>query len=125
LLILDRLKMSKNKKQAYEGVVYSTDSSFNFQFAEAFQDMEVDTLPNQQQNLKVLLDKKQRKGKVVTIVTGFQGKVEDLEALGKKLKQKCGVGGSVKDMEIIIQGDFKQKIADLLIQDGYKVKLHG
>lgn len=115
--------MSKQKNQSFEGVVYSTDSNFNFQFAEAFG--EVETAPNQQQQLKVLLDRKQRKGKVVTIVTGFKGKTEDLEALGKKLKQKCGVGGSVKEMEIMIQGDFKQKIADLLIQDGYKVKLHG
>ncbi|MBP3943497.1 translation initiation factor [Sphingobacteriaceae bacterium WQ 2009] len=115
--------MSKNKKQSYEGVVYSTDSNFNFQFAEVFADLE--TAPNQQQNLKVLLDRKQRKGKVVTMVTGFQGKLADLEALGKMLKQKCGVGGAVKDMEIMIQGDFKQKIADLLIQEGYKVKLHG
>ena len=71
------------------------------------------------------LDRKMRKGKIVTLVTGYKGKQEDLEALGKLLKQKCGVGGSAKDAEIIIQGDFKQKIADLLLSEGYKVKLVG
>lgn len=115
--------MSKNKKQSYEGVVYSTNDSFNYQLADLFQ--EVETLPVNQQTLKVLLDRKMRKGKVVTLVTGFVGKAEDLEALGKLLKQKCGVGGSVKDGEIIIQGDFKQKIHDLLLKEGYKVKLVG
>lgn len=115
--------MTKNKKQQYEGVVYSTESNFNYQFAELLGD--IDTLPNQQQQLKVQLDRKMRKGKVVTLVTGFQGKQEDLEALGKLLKQKCGVGGTAKDSEIMIQGEFKQKIADLLLSEGYKVKLVG
>ncbi|UIR55857.1 translation initiation factor [Sphingobacterium sp. SRCM116780] len=115
--------MSKSKKQPYEGVVYSTDNSFEYQFSDLFQDIE--TLPNQQQQLKVQLDRKMRKGKVVTLVTGFKGKVEDLETLGKFLKQKCGVGGSAKDNEIMIQGEFKQKIADLLLSEGYKVKLVG
>ncbi|WP_293900355.1 MULTISPECIES: translation initiation factor [unclassified Sphingobacterium] len=115
--------MSKNKKQSYEGVVYSTDDSFNYQLADFFQ--EEDTLPINQQNLKVQLDRKMRKGKVVTLVTGFVGKVEDLEHLGKLLKQKCGVGGTVKDGEVIIQGDFKQKIYDLLLKEGYRVKLVG
>lgn len=115
--------MSKNKKQSYEGVVYSTDDSFNYQLADFFQ--EADTLPINQQNLKVQLDRKMRKGKVVTLVTGFVGKEEDLERLGKLLKQKCGVGGTVKDGEVIIQGEFKQKIYDLLLKEGYRVKLVG
>ncbi|WP_312187044.1 translation initiation factor [Sphingobacterium sp.] len=115
--------MSKNKKQSYEGVVYSTDDSFNYQLADFFQEEE--TLAINQQNLKVQLDRKMRKGKVVTLVTGFVGKIEDLESLGKLLKQKCGVGGTVKDGEIIIQGDFKQKIYELLLKEGYRVKLVG
>ncbi|GEM62053.1 translation initiation factor [Sphingobacterium faecium NBRC 15299] len=115
--------MSKNKKQPYEGVVYSTDNSFEYQFSELLDDLE--TLPNQQQQLKVQLDRKMRKGKVVTLITGFRGKQEDLEILAKFLKQKCGVGGSAKDAEIVVQGDFKQKIAELLLSEGYKVKLVG
>ncbi|AIM39283.1 translation initiation factor [Sphingobacterium sp. SG20118] len=115
--------MTKSKKQQFEGVVYSTDSSFEYQFSDEIENLE--TLPNQQQQLKVQLDRKMRKGKIVTLVTGYKGKQEDLEALGKLLKQKCGVGGSAKDAEIIIQGDFKQKIADLLLSEGYKVKLVG
>ncbi|MDM1296761.1 translation initiation factor [Sphingobacterium sp. N143] len=115
--------MGKNKKQSYEGVVYSTDDNYNYQFADVFQ--EVDTLPANQQNLKVQLDRKMRKGKVVTLVTGFVGQVADLESLGKLLKQKCGVGGSVKDGEIMIQGEFKQKIYDLLLKEGYRVKMVG
>ena len=66
-----------------------------------------------------------RKGKVVTLVSGFRGKQEDLEMLAKFLKQKCGVGGSAKDAQIVIQGDFKQKISELLLSEGYKVKLVG
>ncbi|WP_294348639.1 translation initiation factor [Sphingobacterium sp.] len=115
--------MSKNKKQSYEGVVYSTDDNFNYQLSDFFH--EQDTLPTNQQNLKVQLDRKMRKGKVVTLITGFVGKTEDLEILGKLLKQKCGVGGTVKDGEIIIQGEFKQKIYELLLKEGYGVKLVG
>ena len=99
--------------------VYSTNPDFKF---ESEKDEEI-TLPNQEQLLIVSLDKKQRKGKVVTLIDGFQGKEEDLKALAKMLKTKCGVGGSAKDGQIVIQGDFKQKIKDLLSQDGYKVKL--
>lgn len=99
--------MSKNKKQSYEGVVYSTDDSFSYQLADFFQ--EADTLPVNQQNLKVQLDRKMRKGKVVTLVTGFVGKAEDLENLGKLLKTKCGVGGTVKDGEVIIQESLNKR----------------
>jgi len=99
-------------------MVYSTNSDFEFDYSTE----EVETLPNNQQILKVSIDKKNRKGKMVTLITGFVGSEDDLKALGKLVKTKCGVGGSVKDNEVIIQGDFISKIKDLLIKDGYKVK---
>jgi translation initiation factor 1 len=96
--------MSKNKKIPL-GVVYSTNPDFEYEFEEK----EVaETLPPNQQNLKALLDKKARAGKQVTLVTGFVGNEEDLNTLGKKLKNLCGCGGSVKDGEIILQGDFRE-----------------
>jgi|SRR5690606_16176353 len=115
--------MAKSKKKVFTGVVYSTDSEF--QYIEEASSQEASTLPTQQQNLRVMLDKKQRAGKSVTIVTGFIGKDADLEKLGKQIKQKCGVGGSVKDGIILIQGDFRQRIMELLTLDGYKVKQSG
>ncbi|WP_164111460.1 MULTISPECIES: translation initiation factor [Sphingobacterium] len=114
--------MAKQKKQQYEGIVYSTDSSFSY---EENLESEQETLPNKQQKLKVLLDRKSRKGKVVTIVDGFIGKDSDFQNLAKLLKQKCGVGGSVKDGEILIQGDFKQKVFDILSAEGYGAKQVG
>ncbi|MGV3761260.1 translation initiation factor [Parapedobacter sp.] len=107
------------KKQRYSGIVYSTDEDFAFQDTETD---EVTTLPNRQQDLRVMLDRKMRGGKTVTLVKGFVGAAADLEMLGKKLKQKCGVGGSTKDGEIIIQGDFKHRIVQLLLDEGYRVK---
>ncbi|WP_160067894.1 translation initiation factor [Sphingobacterium bovisgrunnientis] len=114
--------MAKQKKQRFEGVVYSTDSNFDY---ESEEEEITETLPPRQQKLKVLLDKKARKGKVVTIIDGFVGQDEDLQNLAKTLKQKCGVGGSAKDGEILIQGDFKQKIFELLKSLDYQVKLVG
>jgi translation initiation factor 1 len=110
--------MSKDWKNRI-GMVYSTNPDFNYQYN---REKEPETLEPAKQNLRVCRDKKQRKGKTVTLITGFIGKESDLEALGKKLKTKCGVGGSVKDGEIIIQGDFVDRIADLLVNEGFKVK---
>lgn len=115
--------MSKQKKQQYNGIVYSTDTSFEYENAHGMSEPE--TLPNQQQKLTVMLDRKARKGKAVTLVTGFVGTKDDLEALGKHLKQRCAVGGATKDGEIIIQGDFRQRIAQLLAEAGYKTKIAG
>lgn len=112
----------KNDWKNREGVVYSTSSDFNYSYQ---QDDEATTLPPQQQQLKVLLDKSGRAGKQVTLVTGFIGTANDLETLGKTLKNKCGTGGSVKDGEIIIQGDFRDRVVQMLVKDGYKAKRVG
>jgi translation initiation factor 1 len=104
------------------GVVYSTNPDFAYNRRE---ETEPGTLPPQKQNLIVSLDKKQRKGKSVTLIRGFVGKAEDLEALSKKLKSKFGVGGTAKDGEIIIQGDFVQRTIEFLQAEKYKVKRSG
>ena len=114
--------MSK-KKQIAEGVVYSTNP--NFSFANDSQGDSATLVPAKQ-DLRVMLDKKQRGGKMVTLVTGFVGSDDDLKELGKTLKTKCGVGGSVKEGEILIQGDFREKVMALLADMGYtKVKKVG
>ena len=97
-------------------VVYSTNPDYNYGMDD---DEEQVTLEPSQQNLRVQLDRKNRGGKVVTLITGFVGTENDLKDLGKLLKTKCGVGGSAKDGEIIVQGDFKQKIVELLKKEGY------
>jgi translation initiation factor 1 len=105
--------MGKKKKI---GVVYSTNPDYDYDYDEQ---EEMETLAQNQQKLKVFIDRKMRKGKEVTIVEGFVGTAEDLKDLGKTLKTKCGVGGSVKDGEIIIQGNQKDKVFNLLVQMGY------
>lgn len=103
------------------GFVFSTNKDFEYDTNEEQQD----TLPNNQQKLEAHLDKKNRGGKVATIVKGFEGSDDDLKALAKQLKTLCGVGGSAKDGEIIIQGNFRDKIMDFLTKEGYKVKRVG
>ena len=109
----------KNDWKKRDGIVYSTESSFDYNY---HSEDEAKTLPAQQQNIKVSLDKSMRAGKQVTLVNGFVGAAADLEQLGKVLKSKCGVGGSVKDGEVLIQGDHRDKIVQILAKERYKVK---
>jgi len=111
-----------NNKKKRINIVYSTNPNYDYEYTD---NQEQDTLPAKQQNLKVILDKKQRNGKVVTLVSGFIGKSSDLEQLGKLLKTKCGVGGTIKENEILIQGNFLDKIITLLKEAGYNVKKAG
>lgn len=106
--------MSKKKPDS-KGFVYSTDPDFSFQPDEEH----IQTLPAEQQRLKVRLDTKHRAGKAVTLVEGFTGSKEGLEDLGKKLKSFCGTGGSAKDGEIIVQGDQRDKVLQWLIKHGF------
>ena len=108
--------MKNNDWKERLNVAYSTNPNFNYEMED---DEEQVTLEPALQNLRVQLDRKNRGGKVVTLITGFVGTDNDLKELGKLLKSKCGVGGSAKDGEIIVQGDFKQKVLDLLKKEGY------
>jgi len=111
--------MAKKKKDKY--IVYSTNSEYSQE--EEFE--EEKTLLPEEQELKVWIDRKQRKGKAVTLVTGFVGTEDDLKELGKELKSKCGVGGSTKQGEIIIQGEVREKVLELLKKMGYQAKKSG
>lgn len=109
--------MSKKLRAGDAGYVYSTNPDFNFETGD---NTPVETLPAAQQKLKIRLDSKKRAGKVVTLIEGFNGTTEDLEQLGKSLKNFCGTGGSAKDNEIIIQGDQRDKVLQWLQKQGYK-----
>ena len=111
--------MAKKKKEKF--VVYSTNPDFNTE--DEMEDEE--TLSPAEQDLRVSIDTKQRKGKSVTLITGFVGSDDELKELGKELKSKCGVGGSSKDGDIIIQGDVREKVLKILDEQGYKAKKSG
>ncbi len=108
--------MKSNDWKDRLGMVYSTNPDFHF---ETSAEEEAETLPPNQQKLRVKIDRSHRGGKTVTLITGFVGTEEDLKALAKWLKSKCGVGGSAKDGEILVQGDFKAKVTELLLKEGY------
>ena len=105
-----------------KNIVYSTNKNFEYEYEE---NDEKETLEPGAQDLRITLDRKQRKGKSVTLVLGFVGSNEDLESLGKLLKSKCGSGGTVKNGEILIQGDFREKVKVFLQKEGYRVKISG
>jgi translation initiation factor 1 len=109
--------MSKKKIRSLDGLVYSTDPDFKLpdQIGE-----EQETMKPSQQKLRIKLDTKHRAGKAVTLIEGFIGTTADLEDLGKKLKSFCGTGGSVKNGEIIVQGDNREKILQWLQKNGYR-----
>jgi len=109
--------MSKKNSADNRGFVYSTDPNFQFEHDDA---QGHETLPASQQKLKIRLDTKHRAGKAVTLIEGFIGTVNNIEQLGKSLKNYCGTGGSVKDFKIIIQGDQRDKILQWLLKNGYR-----
>lgn len=115
-------KKENNDWKERLNIVYSTNPDYNYQ-SEAQEEQETPE-PNKQL-LRISIDRKKRKGKSVTLIEGFAGSDGDLKELAKTLKTKCGVGGSAKDGEIIIQGEFRQKVAEILAQAGYKTKLIG
>jgi translation initiation factor 1 len=104
------------------GVVFSTDPGFQY---DKEQEESSESVPPEQQHLQVQMDRKKRKGKTVTLVTGFQGPGDELRELGKRLKIKCGAGGSVKDREIVIQGDHRDLVMEILRNEGFHVKKKG
>lgn len=113
--------MSKKSRKNRIDVVYSTNPEFQYQYED--EEVEKETLAPSKQKLKVYIDNKaKKKGKNATLINGFVGSEDDLKELSKLLKTKCAVGGSVKDGEIIIQGDFRDKIVQILISQGYNAK---
>ncbi|WP_316770771.1 translation initiation factor [Pedobacter frigiditerrae] len=115
------MKPKKKVINDFGGIMFSTDPSFVYE-EESTQE---ENISNSQQDLRVQLDRKNRGGKAVTLITGFRGSEEQLDVLAKMLKTKCGVGGAAKDGEILIQGDFRDKVLLLLQKEGYKVKKSG
>lgn len=115
----------KSKKQSLSdlgGIMYSTNPEFSYEPANTEPEQEI---LNGQQDLRVTLDRKNRGGKAVTLITGFRGTEEALDKLAKMLKTRCGVGGAAKAGEILIQGDFRDKIIGILLNEGYKAKKSG
>lgn len=115
------MKPKKKSLSDLGGIMYSTDPGFVYQEEDEIRE----SIPNQQQDLRVMLDRKNRGGKAVTLISGFAGSDEELEKLAKMLKTKCGVGGASKEGEILIQGDFRDKVLQLLQKEGFKVKKSG
>ena len=111
--------MAANDWKERLGVVYSTNPDFKY---ETPAEEEAETLPPERQKLLVGIDRRNRGGKQVTLVSGFVGREEDLSALAKTLKTRCGVGGAAKEGEILIQGDFRDRVVQLLLAMGYKAK---
>lgn len=111
-----------NDWKARLGMVYSTNPDFQYKSSEETQ---AETLSPERQDLRVWLDRKQRGGKTVTLIKGFVGREEDLADLARMLKSKCGVGGAAKEGEIIIQGDHRDRVVELLVKAGYKAKKAG
>ncbi len=114
--------MADNDWKARLGMVYSTNPDFEYDTGE---EPEAETLPPARQNLRVWLDRKQRAGKVVTLVRGFVGRDDDLQELARLLKSRCGVGGSAKEGEILIQGDHRDRVVEILTRAGYGCKKAG
>ena len=108
--------MKKNDWKERLGVTYSTNPDYQYQLQDGTEEA---TLPKDKQLLRIALDKRNRRGKTVTLITGFRGANDELAALAKMLKVKCGVGGSAKDSEIIIQGDHRQTILEILTKEGF------
>ena len=108
--------MAKNDWKERLNIVYSTNPDFQYSTDEK---EEIETLPKQQQKLRVSIEKNHRGGKTVTVIKNFVGSDDDLKELARQLKTRCGVGGSAKDGEILIQGDFRQKVIELLKNEGY------
>ncbi len=112
--------MAENDWKSRLGVVFSTNPEFSYENEQEEQNQEV--VANDKQKLIVSIDRRNRGGKQVTVITGFKGSYQALEELGKLLKTKCGTGGSAKDGEIIIQGDFRSKVVEVLEKMGYNAK---
>ena len=112
----------KKKHKGRSGIVYSTDPGYEYDYEN---DNKEETPAPGEQDLRVSIDRKGRKGKTVTLVSGFKGKEDDLSELARMLKSRCGTGGSAKDRQVIIQGDFCDKIIGILGKEGYNVKKSG
>ena len=117
--------MSKKKKQSDEERVFVYSTNPNYAFENLGDLLNKNESSDESQDLRIWLDRKKRKGKAVTLVTGFSGSETDLKELAKLLKSKCGVGGTAKNGEILIQGDHRKKVLEILLKEGHQAKLAG